>query len=173
MRTVSFFFICSRDCCQLWASELELFFFFFFFLRLSWFLNNSQWLNEAGKWSRRDGAECFFISEWLFWNKSGGEGWGEQKAGEEINGLAKEWVSYTGIRWDKPRTCRLGGGGEVRRSLQKRDDTILFFSLYPRRHFAPTATNILQRVTPARCAWRAPGLWLTWIGERGGWWERG
>lgn len=105
-----FFFICSRDCCQLWASELELFFFFFFFLRLSWFLNNSQWLNEAGKWSRRDGAECFFISERLFWNKSGGEGWGEQKAGEEINGLAKEWVSYTGIRWDKPRACRLGGG---------------------------------------------------------------
>lgn len=35
---------------------------------------------------------------------------GEQIAGEEINGLAKEWVSYTGIRWDKPRACRLGGG---------------------------------------------------------------
>lgn len=89
---------------------------------------------------------------------------GKGKAGEEINGLAKERVSYMGIRMDKSRTCRWGS--EVRRSLQKRDDMILF-SLYPHRHLAPTATNILQRGNPRWLCLESPGARLTWI-KRGG-----
>lgn len=172
MRTVSFFFICSRDCCQLWASELELFFFFFFFLRLSWFLNNSQWLNEAGKWSRRDGAECFFISEWLFWNKSGGEGWGEQKAGEEINGLAKEWVSYTGIRWDKPRTCRLGGGVKYGVHFKRGMTRYCFLAFIPEDTLLPPPPTSFRGLPLLVVPGEPQGF--DWHGsERGGWWERG
>lgn len=51
----------------------------------------------------------FYFRATVLKQKRGGR-MGEQIAGEEINGLAKEWVSYTGIRWDKPRACRLGGG---------------------------------------------------------------
>lgn len=85
-------------------------------------------MRQAGRWSRRDGAKCFLLRVECFETKRGGRG-KQKKPGEEINGLAKEWGSYTGIRMDKCRTC--GWGGEIRRSLQKRNDMILFFALIP------------------------------------------
>lgn len=63
---------------------------------------------QAGRWSRRERAECFYFTVSVL-KQRGKMG----KAGEEINGLAKERVSYRGIRMDKSRTCRWGS--EVRR----------------------------------------------------------
>ena len=55
------------------------------------------------------------------------------KAGGNINGLVKEPLIYRGIR------IRIRWGSKVLRSLQKRNDIILF-SLYPRRLPLPPTT---------------------------------
>lgn len=94
------------------------------------------------------------------------------KAGDEINGLAKERGSFIqGLERMNPG--HEDGGVKHGVHFKRGNDTILF-SFYPHRLLAPTAASILQRGNPCWLCLESPRARLTWIrGEEGDDGEKG